>query len=355
VIASNVAARLEALADPGGILVSRVVHDQVQDKLGFDFDDMGEQAVKNIARPVGIHRVHLTVLADLGEMLNDARTGKIKDQQDEWLAREIEAAFDDVFLEPPSRTKYWVSRYRAALENARKLAEPPHPIDVRLRRASSAWLERFATKAELPMIAAIMGEASKGIYSLRQIADIMFAYISHRLETASSAEIKQLADDATIGLLFRGGMYNRYLLVGWPHVPFQYDKPDFVATMKDRLARGRARKSYKSAHLTARLLFGNKEAPREIDELALSFIQTPMKEYNHAMNEFRVGYRESGGLYNHQERTDLARIVVNRFELVNDLSCIMHGDDRDRGQILPGRFGVYSEDVDEYRNYLAQE
>ena len=56
----NVAARLEALAEPGGILVSRVVHDQVQDKLGFEFDDMGEQAVKNIARPVGVHRVHLT-------------------------------------------------------------------------------------------------------------------------------------------------------------------------------------------------------------------------------------------------------------------------------------------------------
>src|SRR5215471_5771045 len=56
----NVAARLEALADPGGIMVSRVVHDQVQDKLGFEFDDMGEQTVKNIARPVGVHRVHLT-------------------------------------------------------------------------------------------------------------------------------------------------------------------------------------------------------------------------------------------------------------------------------------------------------
>src|SRR5262245_27448352 len=56
----NVAARLEALADPGGIMVSRVVHDQVQDKLGFQFDDLGEQAVKNIARPVGVHRIHLT-------------------------------------------------------------------------------------------------------------------------------------------------------------------------------------------------------------------------------------------------------------------------------------------------------
>jgi len=56
----NVAARLEALADPGGILVSNVVHDQVRDKLSFGFEDMGEQTVKNIARPIGVHRVSLT-------------------------------------------------------------------------------------------------------------------------------------------------------------------------------------------------------------------------------------------------------------------------------------------------------
>jgi len=55
----NVAARLEALAEPGGILVSRNVHDQVRDKLSFGFEDMGEQTVKNIARPISTHRIHL--------------------------------------------------------------------------------------------------------------------------------------------------------------------------------------------------------------------------------------------------------------------------------------------------------
>src|SRR6266851_4138972 len=55
----NVAARLEALAEPGGIMVSRNVYDQVRDKLSFGFEDMGEQSVKNIARPVGVHRVSL--------------------------------------------------------------------------------------------------------------------------------------------------------------------------------------------------------------------------------------------------------------------------------------------------------
>ena len=59
----NVAARLEALADPGGIMVSRTVHDQVRDKLSFGFEDMGEQTVKNIARPISVHRVQISELA----------------------------------------------------------------------------------------------------------------------------------------------------------------------------------------------------------------------------------------------------------------------------------------------------
>jgi len=53
----NVAARLEALAEPGGICVSRVVRDQVRDKLDFAFEDMGAQEVKNIARPVRVYRI----------------------------------------------------------------------------------------------------------------------------------------------------------------------------------------------------------------------------------------------------------------------------------------------------------
>jgi adenylate cyclase len=48
----NVAARLEALAEPGGICVSSVVHDQVRDRLPFVFEDLGEQQVKNIACPM---------------------------------------------------------------------------------------------------------------------------------------------------------------------------------------------------------------------------------------------------------------------------------------------------------------
>jgi TolB-like protein len=53
----NVAARLEAIAEPGGICISDDAHRQVRDKLDIVFDDAGEQNLKNIARPVRVFRV----------------------------------------------------------------------------------------------------------------------------------------------------------------------------------------------------------------------------------------------------------------------------------------------------------
>jgi adenylate cyclase len=55
----NVAARLESLADPGGICISGTVHEQVRDNLALGYEDKGEQAVKNIARSVHVWRVLL--------------------------------------------------------------------------------------------------------------------------------------------------------------------------------------------------------------------------------------------------------------------------------------------------------
>ena len=61
----NVAARLEALAEPGGICVSRVVRDQVRDRLDYTFEDLGEQQVKNIARPVRVYALRSDSIAGL--------------------------------------------------------------------------------------------------------------------------------------------------------------------------------------------------------------------------------------------------------------------------------------------------
>ncbi len=59
----NIAARLEALADPGGICVARNVYNQVKGKVEAGFEDLGEKEVKNIPEPVQVYRVELDVAA----------------------------------------------------------------------------------------------------------------------------------------------------------------------------------------------------------------------------------------------------------------------------------------------------
>src|SRR5258708_31962454 len=64
----NVAARLEALAEPGGLCLSGTVREHVGDKLPFEFVDLGDQNVKNIARPVHVFGMSAAGVAALPEM-----------------------------------------------------------------------------------------------------------------------------------------------------------------------------------------------------------------------------------------------------------------------------------------------
>src|SRR5205085_7922610 len=61
----NVAARLEALAEPNGICISQTVYEQIRDKLTFPFEDIGQQRVKNISRPLHVFALRAEVIASL--------------------------------------------------------------------------------------------------------------------------------------------------------------------------------------------------------------------------------------------------------------------------------------------------
>jgi adenylate cyclase len=70
----NVAARLEALAEPGEICVARNVYNQVKNKVAFGFEPMGEHRVKNIPEPVTVYRV-ITAPGPLAKALGLKRAG----------------------------------------------------------------------------------------------------------------------------------------------------------------------------------------------------------------------------------------------------------------------------------------
>ena len=63
--AVNIAARLETLAEPGGICISRAMYDQIRDRLALPFADGGEQSVRNIARPIGVYTLSAEAITGL--------------------------------------------------------------------------------------------------------------------------------------------------------------------------------------------------------------------------------------------------------------------------------------------------
>jgi TolB-like protein/class 3 adenylate cyclase len=87
----NIAARLEGLAEPGGICISGTVYDQVENKLALSYEYVGEQEVKNITKPVRVYRLVLQIpfpLVEQASSLPAARMAAPPEGQGEGVVRE---------------------------------------------------------------------------------------------------------------------------------------------------------------------------------------------------------------------------------------------------------------------------
>jgi adenylate cyclase len=81
----NIAARIEGLADPAGICVSRNIYDQIKKKLGLGFEYIGEHSVKNISDPVSVYKV-LMDPKDAGKRINEESDPQVKKSRlKKWL------------------------------------------------------------------------------------------------------------------------------------------------------------------------------------------------------------------------------------------------------------------------------
>lgn len=292
------------------------------------------------------------VLRDLTRLLDDARSGRIKARIDEWNAEKLAASYGEVFLEPPARSRYWVSKYKAALKAARKLAQPPHPIDVRLRNVSREWLEKFASKADLGLIGGVLGDAASGIYSIDQIRDIVFAFVAHKIGTDFQSDLIAIEKDETVLSLFPQGVYRHFTMKGWPKVPFKYNRPDFNVLMKDKITNCMETGIFTQTLRVADILYRSEDAPEDIIDHAMLYIgrlQYDLREYGRRMeDEFRQWSRRT------DDWKDLGEHYVHKFDLIVNFSRICFGKDRYSERLLEGRFGLSGDEGEEIRQWLPE-
>lgn len=182
----NVAARLEALAEPGGICVTRGVRDHLRDRMDYTFEDLGEHSVKNIARPVRAFRVrfdpHGTTELAPGAPLAAAGAARPADPAEPPVDADeaVELAFwrSVEARDDPGEYRAYLARFPdgafAALARARLESPPPSaPSSPEDRTVELAFWDSIKDSDDEAMVEAYLEKYPDGEF--RSLAELQLA------------------------------------------------------------------------------------------------------------------------------------------------------------------------------------
>jgi hypothetical protein len=278
------------------------------------------------------------VLADIARLLDDARSGRISERMRQWTSENIANSFADVFFETPSRSRYWVTRYRVAVERARRMAKPPHPIDNKLRQVAGDWLRRFGSKTDLPKLGGLLGKSAHEIFSRRQMTDILFAFLVSKLAQNDVKDLETYIQEPTLHKAFPNGIYQHYIDNGWPRVPFHYERiDDFNPRMMELLSNCYDEEDYWPAAKLALLLYGRGRVPEQIEALARTYM-------NYTQTTFNRMRQEALSVFGDRKESHYwpayADGLTDYYNQLMDLEGIIVGAERMKRQPYNNRFGV---------------
>lgn len=278
------------------------------------------------------------VLADLSRLLDEARSGKITERMQEWTATNIANTLSDVFFETPIRSRYWVTRYRVAVAKARQMTQPPHPIDNKLRFVAGDWFKRFGNKTDLSTLCGMLGTSRSAIFSKRQITDIIFAFLVHKIAEGDFDDLERYTREPAIHPAFPGGLYGHYIEHGWPRVPFEYNKiDDLIGVAIDALADGHYRENYQRVAKLCFLLFGRSRVPSRVEDLAHTYLAEINKTFKSVRNEAKVVFAHR---INASHWKPYAEALLDYYDQMMDLDGIINGSERMKRVPVNNRFGV---------------
>jgi hypothetical protein len=233
-----------------------------------------------------------------------------------------------------------------AVQTARKLTSPPHPIDVRLRNAANEWLRKFGAKADLSLLGGVLGSSANGIHSQRQIREIMFAFLVNKIAAGSIKDVERFAKEASLRAVFPDGLYSHFIKYGWPNVPFGYARVDFGEILKTAMARAAEEgRDWQPVIRLSSLFFGEGDAPRTVDDLGIVYIGRFMERLHKNLKSARQEQNE------HPTTIDWhywARVILGDYYSVEAVSCVIHGSDRANGKMMNGRFGLSEQDFESW-------
>jgi hypothetical protein len=294
----------------------------------------------------GVQLKNNDVLRDLRRLLDDARSGRIKDRHDKWAAEAVVAQFNEVFKEVPVRSRYWVSQYRKAVEQARRLAQPPHPIDAALREVAIDWLKRFGIKSSLRLLVGMLGNSKNGIFSRNEINDAIFAFLLEAFFNDDHQQLEIYLKEPVLHKAFPKGLNGYFDERKYPEVPFSYRRErDFSRKIIRELVSTNRRADFSKIENLAFIAYGHSRLPYDLEgevQRMSSLVEEELGKVRYEAGEV-FGER----LYANARREFASHLLLLLNQL-NQLERIIDGEDRLRGSTYPYRFNVTDEEVEKW-------
>jgi hypothetical protein len=313
----------------------------------------GDAEAEDLAKRFGHVATNNSVLSDLGNLLNDARSGQLRQRKERWTADEIAAGFGDVFYEPPVHSRYWVTRYKVAVANARAITQPQHPIDIKLRRVALEWLKRFAPKTDFLRLVSLIDRSENGIITRKRTKDILFAFLVHKTAIGNFRELVKHLDHPLIQENFPFGINYHFERAGWPTVPFSYQQPrELVDLLKAEIKAAKVTGHFEEAAKMTFLLYRKLRVPRAIDDLVMPIFDDNIKAF-HKMR------KDSEHIFADRQCWDgwgeTAAALLRQYDRLMLLDGILNGDARLSKVIVDRRFGVDAYYINELKKYTKRQ
>ena len=192
----NIAARIESLADGGGICISGTAYDQVENKLDLGYDFLGEHSVKNIAKPVRVYKVSMDP-----DSAGDALLRKKKKRAMRWV---WVSASTILVLMVLMAGLYWRYFYLPAVENV----DPENNLSFDLPKGPSIAVLSFDNMSEDPKLGSVCdGIAENIIYALSHVQGLFVVARNSSFSFKGKAiKVQEIGKELDVEYLIEGSI-----------------------------------------------------------------------------------------------------------------------------------------------------
>ncbi|AMA55721.1 hypothetical protein BCCGELA001_05195 [Bradyrhizobium sp. CCGE-LA001] len=303
------------------------------------------------------------VITDLREIIGRSRTQFYQKERQLDAQRQVLKDFEDIFDEYPVHSRYWVSRFKAAVLNAIQ-SDDSEQARSRLRGRILEWVKQFRHKTNLRLLSSALSSAQPHVLTLLEVKLVLFDYLAQRFSSRDVTSLRRPDVREVINQYFPMGLYGFITLdkpeilqvLGGSGAEFAYDalwsgsRINLVSQLL-RMFPESENGDFHDVIVASSVIFGSSELPDEVFERVHDAYSRKLFDLEQNINyAYRLIFRDK---LLADQWAETAKELLLGIEEVNGLLRLREGAYRLSGKIPVDERPIASKVVEELRAYTA--